>query len=172
VFFGTGVHAQKSLGFDYARSERDKNGLEEEGWQEVNHVGSHKSPWVGARPMTPPVEKHFQERSAEPQIPPLRSLGFLWKLVALTDLMRLSLRERRTRNLVQCRAAGNPGRDDKGEGNGSIESGCWTETVFITFGGPQAHDSAVTAGRFETFRGQKGAKNLTNAYIQLLLRIC
>jgi hypothetical protein len=76
-----------------------------------------------------------------------RSLGFappdfLWKLVALTDLMRLSLRERRTRNLVQCHAAGNPGRDDKGKGNGSIESGCRTEAFFNTLGGPQAHDSS------------------------------
>jgi hypothetical protein len=49
-----------------------------------------------------------------------RSLGFappdfLWNLVALTDLMRLSLRERRTRDLVQCSVAGNPGRDDKEE---------------------------------------------------------
>jgi hypothetical protein len=42
---------------------------------------------------------------------------FLWNLVALTDFMRLSLRERRTRNLVQCSVAGNPGRDDKGEGD-------------------------------------------------------
>jgi hypothetical protein len=63
--------------------------------------------------------------------------------VALTDLMRLSLRERRTRNLVQCRAAGNPGRDDKGKGNGSIESGCWTEAFFIALGGPQGHDNSV-----------------------------
>jgi hypothetical protein len=51
---------------------------------------------------------------------------FLWNLVALTDLMRLSLRERRTRDLVQCSVAGNPGRDDKGKGNGSIESACST----------------------------------------------
>ena len=57
-----------------------------------------------------------------------RSLGFappnfLWNLVTLLDLMRLSLRERRTRDLVQCSVAGNPGRDDKGKGNGFIESG-------------------------------------------------
>ena len=31
------------------------------------------------------------------------------------------------------------GRDDKGEGDGSIKSGCWTEAFFITLGGPQAH---------------------------------
>ena len=74
-----------------------------------------------------------------------RSLGFappdfLWSFVALRDIMRLSLRERRTRGFVQCCVAGNPGRDDKGKGDGSIESGCWTEAFFITLGGPKAHD--------------------------------
>ena len=34
---------------------------------------------------------------------------FLWTLVALADLMRLSLRERRTRGFVQSCVAGNPG---------------------------------------------------------------
>jgi hypothetical protein len=34
---------------------------------------------------------------------------FLWSLVALAELMRLSLRERRTRGFVQCCVAGNPG---------------------------------------------------------------
>ena len=34
-------------------------------------------------------------------------------------------------------------RDDKGKGNGSIESSCWTEAFFITLGGPQAHDNSV-----------------------------
>ena len=37
-------------------------------------------------------------------------------------------------------------RDDKGKGDGSVESGCWTEAFFITLGGPQArpqaHDSS------------------------------
>jgi hypothetical protein len=47
-----------------------------------------------------------------------RSLGFappdfLWNLMALTNLMRLSFRERRTRDRVQSNVAGNPGRDDK-----------------------------------------------------------
>jgi hypothetical protein len=64
-----------------------------------------------------------------------RSLGyappdFLWNLLALAYLMRLSLRERRTRDLVQRCVAGNPGRDDKGKGNGSIESRCLTEALF------------------------------------------
>jgi hypothetical protein len=40
---------------------------------------------------------------------------FLWNLVALMDLMRLSLRERRTRDLVRCCVTGNPGRDDNKE---------------------------------------------------------
>jgi hypothetical protein len=35
------------------------------------------------------------------------------------------------------------GRDDKGEGDGSIKSGCWTEAFFITLGGPQAHGYSV-----------------------------
>ena len=39
------------------------------------------------------VEKHFQERSAELQIPPLRSPDFLWNLVALVSSVRLSLRK-------------------------------------------------------------------------------
>jgi hypothetical protein len=34
---------------------------------------------------------------------------FLWTLVALADVMRLSLRERRTRGFVQSCVAGNPG---------------------------------------------------------------
>jgi hypothetical protein len=34
------------------------------------------------------------------------------------------------------------GRDDKGEGGASIESGCWTEAFFITLGGPQAHGNS------------------------------
>src|SRR5882757_2557138 len=49
-----------------------------------------------------------------------RSLGFappdfLLILVALANLMRLSLKERRTRNRVRRNVAGNPGRDDKKE---------------------------------------------------------
>jgi uncharacterized membrane protein len=49
-----------------------------------------------------------------------RSLGFappdfLLILVALANLIRLSLRERRTRNRVQRSVAGNPARDEKKE---------------------------------------------------------
>ena len=74
--------------------------------------------------------------------------------MALVDLMRLSIRERRTRGFVQCCLAGNPGalcrktfprkvrgtadpsatlrsgRDDKGDGDGSIKSGYGTEAFF------------------------------------------
>jgi hypothetical protein len=58
----------------------------------------------------------FQERSRN-----CRSLGFappdfLRNLMALTNLMRLSFKERRTRNPVQSNVAGNPDRDDKKEG--------------------------------------------------------
>src|SRR6202043_522306 len=48
-----------------------------------------------------------RSRSASPD--------FLLRLVALANFMRLSLRERRTRERVQRSAAGNPGRDDKKE---------------------------------------------------------
>ena len=57
--------------------------------------------------------------------------------------MRLSLRESRIRGGWECREAGiwvRFGRDDKGEGEASMESGCWTEGVFITLGGPEAHE--------------------------------
>ncbi|MGB8538116.1 MAG: hypothetical protein WCD57_16965, partial [Acidobacteriaceae bacterium] len=37
----------------------------------------------------------------------------LLMLVALANLMRLSLKERRTRSRVQRSVAGNPGRDDR-----------------------------------------------------------
>jgi hypothetical protein len=60
--------------------------------------------------------------------------NFLRNLLALTDLMRLSLREKRTRDLVQCGVAGNPGRDDKGKGDDSMESGCWTDGAFHDLG--------------------------------------
>src|ERR1700741_2835415 len=44
----------------------------------------------------------------------------------------------RSRN---CRSLGFA-RDDKGKGDRSVESGCWTEAFFITLGGPKAHDSS------------------------------
>jgi hypothetical protein len=39
-------------------------------------------------------------------------------------------------------AARSSARDDKGEGDASMERGCWTEGVFVSLGGPQAHDSS------------------------------
>ncbi len=60
-------------------------------------------------------------RTADPS---LRSPGFLLRLVALANFMRLSLRERRTRNHVQRSVAGNPGRDDKKERVSEREDRC------------------------------------------------
>jgi hypothetical protein len=57
------------------------------------------------------VEKHLNEGSAEPQVPPLpRHAG-----------------------------TGRSGRDDKERGNGSLESGCRNEVFFISLSGPKAH---------------------------------
>jgi hypothetical protein len=41
----------------------------------------------------------------------------------------------------------------KGKGDGSIESGCWTEAFFITLGGSQAHDSSGEMTKFVTKLG-------------------
>jgi len=62
------------------------------------------------------VEKHFQERSAELQIPRLRSPGFPVEVGGFLELHAPFLTERRTRCRVRCCVTGNPGRDDKGEG--------------------------------------------------------
>ncbi len=47
----------------------------------------------GKKRFSAPVEKHFHERSAELQIPPLRYAppDFLWNLLALANFMLLSL---------------------------------------------------------------------------------
>jgi hypothetical protein len=89
-----------------------------------------------------PVEKHFQEGSAELQIPfgrlragsRLRSPGFPVEVGGFLELHAPFLSERRTRCRVRCCVTGNPGRDDKGKGDGSMESGCWTEGVFHLLG--------------------------------------
>jgi hypothetical protein len=69
--------------------------------------------------------------------------------MALANFMRLSLRKAAyvalsgaAKQEIRVRF----GRDDKGEGEASMESGCWTEGVFITLGGPQAHDSSGRDG--------------------------
>jgi hypothetical protein len=77
-----------------------------------------------------------------------RSLGFappdfLWELVALSHFMRLSLAERRTHGLVQRSVAGNPGRDDKGDGGGSMESICWSPALKRSF--PRMNAGAPTS---------------------------
>ena len=65
------------------------------------------------------VERKGNRRSLHCATP-----DFLSNLVALTELMRLSLGERRTRDLIQCSVAGNPGRDDKKERDVVRRGGC------------------------------------------------
>jgi hypothetical protein len=57
----------------------------------------------------------FHDRPAEPQILGFAPPDFLLNLMALPDLMRLSLRERRTPDRGGFSVAGNPGREDKKE---------------------------------------------------------
>jgi hypothetical protein len=52
--------------------------------------------------------------------------------VALANFMRLSLRERRTRNRVQRSVAGNPGRDDNKERVVARKEWLLTEASFKT----------------------------------------
>jgi hypothetical protein len=53
------------------------------------------------------VEKHFQERSAELQIPQLP--GFPVEVGVISELHAAFLNESRTRGRLWCRAVGNPG---------------------------------------------------------------
>jgi hypothetical protein len=39
-------------------------------------------------------------------------------------------------------------RDDKGKGCGAMESGGWSQALFITLGGPQAHDHSGQDDKF------------------------
>jgi hypothetical protein len=55
------------------------------------------------------VEKHFHEKSAELQIPPLRSPEFPVKLDGVVAIHAPFFTEGRTRGLLQCCVAGNPG---------------------------------------------------------------
>ncbi len=100
--------------------------------------------------------KHFQDGSVEPQIPRLRSPDFLWELVALSHFMRLSLTERRTRGLLQRSVAGNPGRDDKGEG-GALREG------WLVAGRDRQPSTSLRFGRDDTsvVLGTKGQGVLT-----------
>jgi hypothetical protein len=55
------------------------------------------------------VEKHFQEGSAELQIPPLRSPDFLWTLGGVDELRAPFSVESRIRGSCECHEVGNPG---------------------------------------------------------------
>src|ERR1700692_3291370 len=54
------------------------------------HAALSSAAWQEIRVRS--VEKHFHERSAEQQVPPLRSPDFLFSVVALMKRVRLSLR--------------------------------------------------------------------------------
>jgi hypothetical protein len=55
------------------------------------------------------VEKHSQERTAEPQISPLRSSGFPVTTRGFAGLHAALFKESRTRGPFQQREVGNPG---------------------------------------------------------------
>ena len=59
--------------------------------------------------MTPLQEKHFQERAAEPQVPPLRSPGFPVETRGVDQVHAALSEESRTRGRCQQREVGNPG---------------------------------------------------------------
>ena len=75
------------------------------------HLSSTEPSWKHLSPLCDSEFPRVGRRTADPLgcAPP----DFLLRLVALANFMRLSLRERRTRNRVQRSVAGNPGRDDK-----------------------------------------------------------
>ena len=73
------------------------------------------------------VEKHFQEEASTQRSLRSATPDFLWKLVALAILMRLSLTKaahsamsRLAWQEIRVRS----GRDDNGEGSASVERGC------------------------------------------------
>jgi hypothetical protein len=74
----------------------------------VPHVRGLSRTWVeyDLFPMlSPPVHTYLQEKKKEGLVP-----DFLWSLVALASLMRLSLLKAAHVAVGQCRVAGNPGR--------------------------------------------------------------
>jgi hypothetical protein len=100
----------------------------------------------------------------EAQTSPLRYPGFPVEVGGVGNIMRLSLRkgayavlsgaawqEIRARSLENistkdprnCRSLGFA-RDDKGEGDGAIKNGCWTEAFFIASGGPMTSSVEMT----------------------------
>jgi hypothetical protein len=91
------------------------------------------------------VEKHFQEGASTQRSLHCAPPDFLYRLVALAGIMRLSLKKGAHVALsseawqeIRVRF----GRDDKGEGGAFMESGLGQKAFFITLGGPQAHDSS------------------------------
>jgi hypothetical protein len=135
--------------------------------------------------MIPPVEKHFQERGAEPQVPPLRSPGFPVEIRG-ADLPRASLFKREPHTwswrLPRSTKSGyapvprhaGAGGMTRGRDCGSREQ----EPFFITLGGPQAHDSSgrddkgrrLLFGSVATWMDGSGAATPRRLQIPALLR--
>jgi hypothetical protein len=93
-------------------------------------------------------------------------------LVALADIMRLSLKKGAHSALssaawqeIRVRF----GRDDKGEGGVSMESGLGQKAFFITLGGPQAHDSS---GRDDEFVARKCSEHPMDKWTRTAQQIC
>ena len=80
-----------------------------------------------------------ENREEKQQVPPLRFAS-----VGMTIHLRAGALVADGKN---CRSLGFA-RDDKGKGDGALESGCRTESFFIAFGGPQAQDSWRCDWRF------------------------
>src|SRR5258708_6992495 len=81
------------------------------------------------RPTTPPVEKHFQERSAELQIPPLRYPGFPVDVGGVGRSHAPFLKRKAHTRLCPVLRGRKSGFASVGmtKGEASMESGCWTE---------------------------------------------
>ena len=75
----------------------------------------------------------------------MRSPGFPVEVGGFLELHAPFLTERRTRCRVRCCVTGNPGRDDKGEGDASMENGAGQKPFSSPLGGPQANNQLRTA---------------------------
>jgi hypothetical protein len=91
TFPGRGVNTEISP-LRYASVEMTK-GRTALPWRATLDRRRFSSPWVGRRPMTPPIEKHFQEGASTQRSLRCAPPDFLYKLVTLADIMRLSLKK-------------------------------------------------------------------------------
>ena len=93
------------------------------------------------------VEKHFHERSAELQIPRLPRIScrtwWRWRTSCAFPYGKAHTRP----CLAQRGRKSGYARDDKGEGDASMESGCWTEGVFHHLGWAEGDENAFEPGQ-------------------------